>query len=243
MFASVRIQITERSQNDEYRRCITLKWAKNGFLCLRVYKSTLKGLKWQEAPKEQGNINDFSERKGTTMKEKGKIYDLEQWEADWDFKAAPGQEVTEDIYEYMLGVVPPLTLPKKAAKKVCSELGLTVSAGFLMGEPNGHREDGELLYRAFGSRVSDSGERYFYLGLYPAKYNQGDGAYYYFDCMNMWLAGKLWPVTEFKDEQEALDMAADHEAILRLYEYEDGDLVRMDEVFNPWKQQEGSEGK
>ena len=39
------------------------------------------------------------------------IYTMEKWQADRDFKAQPGQEITGEIYEEMFNCLPPRRLP------------------------------------------------------------------------------------------------------------------------------------
>lgn len=78
------------------------------------------------------------------------VYTREQWAADRTFKAQAGQEITEEIYEEMLNVMPPLRLKNSEG----------CTAGFRMSEPYTHR-NGQPLYMAFGKR----GGKYYYLGL------------------------------------------------------------------------------
>ena len=40
------------------------------------------------------------------------------------------------------------------------------------------------------------------------------GKYYYFDCMNAFITGRLWATTAFKDKSEAINTAANYEAEL-----------------------------
>ena len=82
---------------------------------------------------------------------------MDQWWNDKDFKATPGQEVTQEVFLEMLNCMPPQPLPRK-------DYGRPVQAGFMMGEPTDSSPAG-ALYRAFGA---NSG-RYYYLGLHTAE--------------------------------------------------------------------------
>lgn len=57
-------------------------------------------------------------------------YTVMQWELDGDFSAVPGQEIAPEIYDDLLNVVPPLSLPRDAAQKSLRDYGLPVDAGF-----------------------------------------------------------------------------------------------------------------
>lgn len=92
------------------------------------------------------------------------MYTMENWNADRYFKADPGQEITQEIYDAMLNGVPPKTLPPEMVVKSLEEYNVTVHAGFLMGEPDSDDSEGRALYLAFGM----NGKHYFYLGLSPA---------------------------------------------------------------------------
>ena len=84
-------------------------------------------------------------------------YTMDHWRADRDFKARPGQEVSPDVYEEMLNVMPPIRLSEEAAAIARDRFGILRSAGFLMGEPHASDQDGPL-YLAF---VSTGGKCYF----------------------------------------------------------------------------------
>ena len=88
------------------------------------------------------------------------LYTMEQWKADRTFKAEPGQEITEDIYEEMLNCMPPRTLPREKARQALQDYKIPVNAGFLMGEPHSSDQRGQY-YLAFGN----NGKHYYYLGL------------------------------------------------------------------------------
>lgn len=92
------------------------------------------------------------------------MYTVRQWELDDDFSAIPGQEIAPEIYEDLLNVVPPLSLPRDAAQRALKDYGLPVDAGFLMGEPAAS-DQGGLLYKAFGR----CGDDCYYLGLSRAR--------------------------------------------------------------------------
>lgn len=88
------------------------------------------------------------------------LYTMEQWKADRTFKAEPGQEITEDIYEEMLNCMPPRTLPREKARQALQDYKIPVNAGFLIGEPHSSDQRGQY-YMAFGN----NGKHYYYLGL------------------------------------------------------------------------------
>lgn len=82
------------------------------------------------------------------------IYTRIDWRNDRTFKAAPGQEIEEAIYEQMLNCMPPHRLPRneRTACYVC---------GFLMGEPYDHDpETGRAQYAAFARQDG----RFYFLG-------------------------------------------------------------------------------
>lgn len=92
------------------------------------------------------------------------LYDMNQWTKDGSFKAAPGQEITEEIYNEMFNCMPPRYLSSNEAAKAFNAHGISICAGFLMGEPHSIDKDG-LLFLAFGMNHSKEGKRYYYLGL------------------------------------------------------------------------------
>ena len=86
-----------------------------------------------------------------------RAYTGEDWARDESFAAAPGQEVTEEIYNQMLDCMPPIRLPRCKRTQ-----GYT--AGFLMGEPtSSDLTTGKSLFSAFGK----CGGRYYFIGLLP----------------------------------------------------------------------------
>lgn len=96
------------------------------------------------------------------------IYTYKQWAQDGDFKAQPGQEIEPEVYEEMLNVVPPKSIPRKEADRIAQRHNIPVNAGFLMGEP--HSSDaGGTLYHAF---IYYNG-RCFYGGLAHARQEAG----------------------------------------------------------------------
>ena len=95
------------------------------------------------------------------------IYTNEQWESDNSFKAAPGQEITEQIYDDMLNCLPPKSLPQSTAARTMQDHEIDIEAGFLMGEPHSTGKEG-LLYLAFGMNGHGNEKHFYYLGLSPA---------------------------------------------------------------------------
>lgn len=57
--------------------------------------------------------------------------------------------------------------------------------------------------------------------------------YYAFECKNAFYEGKLFPVSHFKSDEEAKKKAADLEATLFKYEYENGACVAYDCIYYP----------
>lgn len=92
-------------------------------------------------------------------KEVQPVYTREHWAKDKDFKAAPGQEITADIYNEMYNCMPPLSLPAGAADLIRSAYGLEITEGFLMAEPYGHNQNG-LTFLSFGRTA----EQYYFFG-------------------------------------------------------------------------------
>lgn len=94
---------------------------------------------------------------------------MKQWEKDVTFSAKPGQQITEDIYDEMLMIMPPLRLPKKAEWEAMTKLNISVKAGFLMGEPVRSGGEWGMLYHAFG--IGENG-KYYFLGDMPSEHEQ-----------------------------------------------------------------------
>ena len=159
------------------------------------------------------------------------IYDMEQWQNDGNFKAAPGQEITEEVYNFMLDAMPPLTLPREKAEEALHAYSIPVHAGFLMGEPHDHDTAGPR-YLAFGSNDYGKGKHFYYLGL-AHEAPRLHGTYYYFDCLNAFVNGGLFPAGEFKDDAEAIQKAADYEATLYKYEYRHGQRTDSRVLYEP----------
>ena len=159
------------------------------------------------------------------------IYTMKQWQADREFRAAPGQEITEDIYNEMLGALPPLSLPTETARRALRAHNIPVHTGFLMGEPAESSPEG-LLYRAFGMNDYGKGKHYYYLGLsLPGR--RLTGTYYYFDCMNAFVNDGLFNAAEFNGDGDAIRSAADYEATLYKYEYKDGEIIDSAIIYEP----------
>lgn len=159
------------------------------------------------------------------------IYDMEQWGKDGTFKADPGQEITEEVYNQMLNGLPPKDLPGQTALDAMRKYGITVHYGFLMGEPDRCDSAGQL-YLAFGMSDYGKGKKYYYLGLAHER-EKLNGMYYYFDCMNAFVNG-YFKISEFKDEQEAIKTALDYEATLYKEEYRDGELINNAVIYDPF---------
>ena len=84
-------------------------------------------------------------------------YTAEDWNRDGHFSAAPGQEVTFEVYQELFNSLPPYSLPH--CKRTQG-----YSAGFLVGESmTGDPRTGKTLYMAFGR----NGDKCYYIGLLP----------------------------------------------------------------------------
>lgn len=160
-----------------------------------------------------------------------KIYTSEQWAADGTFSALPGQEIEETIYNDLFNVLPPLPLPAIAAAEALDKLNIPVHAGFMMGEPHSHDKQG-ALYLAFGRNDYGKGTRYFYLGLYH-KQKYPTGEYYVLECMNAFVDGKLIPVSDFQDQNEAIQTAANYEATLYRVKLDNGRRISTETIYTP----------
>lgn len=159
------------------------------------------------------------------------IYTMEQWRADREFKAAPGQEIEAAIYDEMLNVLPPKDIPTEKARQALHDYNIPVHAGFLMGEPHSSDRHGQY-YLAFGMNDYGKGKHYYYLGLsLPAR--RLHGVYYHFDCMNAFVNDGIFKADEFKDDAEAIQYAADYEATLYKYEYKGGERVSTAVLYEP----------
>ena len=96
-----------------------------------------------------------------------KVYDGDDWARHRNFSAVPGQEVTEEIYDYMFEVLPILNLPR---------CGITrrFDCGWMVSEPaESDPKTGRSLYSAFGKR----GGRFYFIGHLPRKVDEGDTRY------------------------------------------------------------------
>lgn len=158
------------------------------------------------------------------------IYTMYGWKRDGSFRADPGQEVEEGIYNRMLDVMPPLSLPREAVKHVLDSFGIGIHGGFLMGEAVRH-EDGKPVYHAFG----DAGGKYFYLGLFPEAEPKTE-TFYYLECGNA-IAEGLYPATDFDGDADAIRTAADYEATLYKVEYVDGVRTGAAVLYDPRDQE------
>ena len=165
------------------------------------------------------------------MTENNNIYTVQQWKKDREFKAEPGQEIAPEIYDEMLNVLPPRSLPTETARRALRVFNIPVHAGFLMGEPHSCNKDGQL-YLAFGMNDYGKGKHYYYLGLaLPAQ--RLNGSYYYFDCMNAFVNDGLFNAAEFEGDAEAIRHAANYEATLYKYEYNNGDMISSAIIYEP----------
>lgn len=95
------------------------------------------------------------------------VYTSDDWTRHKNFGAVPGQEVTEDIYEYMFDVMPIAHLPRCGVTR-------EYNSGFLSLEAADHDpQTGRARYMAFGKR----GGKFYYIGHLPVKVDDGDSRY------------------------------------------------------------------
>lgn len=159
------------------------------------------------------------------------IYTAEQWNKDGSFAALPGQEIEESIYNDLFNVLPPLDLPIAAAQDAQERYNIPVHAGFMMGEPHSHDKEG-ALYLAFGRNNYGKGTHYFYLGLHH-KPKRRTGEFYVMECMNAFIDGYLIPVSDFKNQEEAIQEAANYEATLYRVKFENGHRISTETIYTP----------
>ena len=161
------------------------------------------------------------------------IYSMKEWKRDGTFKARPGQEVSEQVYNIMLNCLPPKDLPADTAARALQEYATPIHAGFLMGEPHDTDSAGRTRYLAFGMNDYGKGPHYYYLGPAPAEKKKLHGSYYYMDCMNAFVNNGLFPESEFKNEAEAIQTAANYEATLYKFEYKNGERISSRTLYDP----------
>lgn len=168
-----------------------------------------------------------------------KVYTVEQWKRDGYFNAEAGQEVSEGVYNEMLNCMPPKTLPRSKVQQALEDYDIPVHAGFLMGEPHSSDEKGRQLYLAFGMNDYGRGNHYYYLGLSHVE-PEFNGFYYFFDCLGLLFNGdhtglpdNFIPARAFKDDKEAISMAADYEATLYRLTYKHGERVETVVLYEP----------
>lgn len=159
------------------------------------------------------------------------VYTKEKWHEDKEFKAVPGQEITEEVYYEMMNVIDPVDLPVRKAEQAWEDYRIPVHSGFMMSEPHSSDLDG-FLYHAFGMNCYGNGEHYFYLGLSrPAPVM--NGTFYFFDCMTALPNDGMFKASEFDDRDEAIRMAADYEATLTEFVYLNGERLSSTELYSP----------
>ncbi len=81
------------------------------------------------------------------------MYDWDQSGKQWPNYAIPGHEITEEVYFYFIGVVPPIYKHR----------------GFLVGEPYGRNKKGQKTYMGFVQGRGLDSEKYFYVGITDAE--------------------------------------------------------------------------
>lgn len=166
------------------------------------------------------------------------IYTAEQWDRDEALAAFPGQEIDAEIYESLLDVVPPLSLPWVAMNIGQDVYNICAQWGFLMGEAASTTEAGPV-YRAFGRRSTDGEKHYYYLGLFPAERDL-NGMFYYFGPGKGMYNSILLPESALQDRKTAIRAAEESGAILYFYELTRGRYVDSKKLYAPKRQREGA---
>lgn len=83
------------------------------------------------------------------------MFTREQWKGDFHNCCKPGEEISEELYNYFLDILPPISL--RSGASMC---------GFRVSEPHDHvlRKDG--LYHARYATFGTSNGKYYYLGIF-----------------------------------------------------------------------------
>ncbi|MEG0985022.1 MAG: hypothetical protein RSK76_01460 [Clostridia bacterium] len=84
------------------------------------------------------------------------IITMDNWPERWE-SVAPGTEISEDVYNEMLNVLPPIYI--RAGHS-------TYFSGFQMGEPQDHREGANGKWRARYLTFISARGRYYYAGIH-----------------------------------------------------------------------------
>lgn len=161
------------------------------------------------------------------------MYTLENWRKDGSFKAMPGQEISEELYEEMFNVLPPLSLPRNVAENALNELKIPVHAGFMMSEPHDTDPEGRTLFLAFGKNNYGHGDHYFYLGLGHKDKPIKNGVYFYFETIEDLPNDGFERKTAYVTDEKALNFAKDHEASLYKIHYLNGIETQREIMYVP----------
>ena len=62
---------------------------------------------------------------------------------------------------------------------------------------------------------------------------QLNGIYYFFECGNAFISGKLFPAAGFDDDSDAAGFAADYEATAYRITYKNGAPVDTAKIYDP----------
>ena len=156
------------------------------------------------------------------------IYTMDQLKEDKTFKAKPGQELTEEVYDEMLKRFPPKGIMPDAFEQARYKYGIICHAGFLMGDPVKKDEKGRALYHAFG--CNEFGQ-FYYLGLKQSP-KEKNGWFYRFGCLSVLNNDRnMFSVDSFIDDEQAINYAAEHEAALSKLLYVDGNHVKTKRLY------------
>ena len=58
--------------------------------------------------------------------------------------------------------------------------------------------------------------------------------YYSFDCMNAFLSDRLFEAGAFEGDQDAINTAANYEAVLYKHKFCNGEKVDTEKLYDPW---------
>lgn len=92
------------------------------------------------------------------------MFTREQWKGDFHDCCKPGEEITEELYNYFFDLLPPIGL--KSSASMC---------GFQVSEPHDHVKCKDGKYRGRYATFGTSGGKYYYLGIFTAGRTNDDG--------------------------------------------------------------------
>lgn len=85
------------------------------------------------------------------------MFTREQWTDDFHKCCQPGEEISKDLYEHFLNILPPISLKSDAS--MC---------GFQVSEPHDHVKGKDGRYHARYATFGTKDGKYYYLGIFRA---------------------------------------------------------------------------